>query len=982
MKFEKLVVVLPCRSLEGYSLDREVEHAEELLSAWSALYHPALLADAGTLPRWVSADEPPKDPTASLIVLPPSSQQVVASDWLAQATNSGACVIGGLQRRDEMVEAALERLDGGSGSVDPQLAGDFLALGFCHLQMEVLIRDAGYDMGTDVQYYDEQYYDYMGQFDRELLQRETIEAAVAAVKGEEQAARDHLGKAFTQLTDARRGLPYTYSADEDPHLVDLTLIAPTTLGQPLRDELARNVPTNLLISGQVLEQLARQEPATLAALKEALSKNTVVIVGGEFEERALPLLTPEGILGQFRRGLDAYERHLDERPSIFGRRRFGLSPALPQILRKLGFAGAIHFTLDEGQFPTSRKSKIWWVGIDGTEVEAVAQLPVDAARATNFLNFASKVSNTSYQEHNATAVLAHWPGQTSPWYRDLQRMAAYSPVLGEFRTITEYLERSQSISEWVRSGPDDYRSPYLKQDVSRRQPDPISRWVRYHRCRAAVDALGSLCAMADVGGGGETHGPRSEDLLREVEDAEDSGAAESARHAELENRLRRRAEEATARFAGVVPRKGAATEDGYLIVNPWSFSRRVLVDASELRRMPLVEGPIRAAGESAGQKQVVVEVPAMGFAWVGPGTAESAVPEGPKRGKRRRKKAPAEPPMAEENVLRNEHFEVTIDPTTGAIQAIDDYVSRGARLAQQLGFRWPRPKRARQDGFEGDDLEKDYSIMAADKISVTSSGPVVGQIVCRGRLVSRDGERLARFVETIEARRGSPILALKIDLDVEREPDADPWNSYYAARFAWGDAAADVYRGVCLANRPTERPQLESPHFVDIRSGERRITILTGGLPYHRRFGLRKLDTLLVVRGETARSFRLGIGVNLTHPVPAALDFLAPDHVHREKAPAPAGGSGWLFHLDAKNVVATHWSPLRSGDRIAGFRVRLLETEGRTCRANLRSFRSVESARKTDFQGEQPTELSAQGDKITMDLKAHEWAQVEAQFPA
>jgi len=154
MKFEKLVVVLPCRSLEGYSLDREVEHAEELLSAWSALYHPALLADAGTLPRWVSADEPPKDPSDSLILLPPSSQQALASDWLAQATSSGACVIGGLQRRDEMVDAALERLDAGSGSVDPQLAADFLALGYCHLQMEVLIRDAGYDMGTDAQYYD------------------------------------------------------------------------------------------------------------------------------------------------------------------------------------------------------------------------------------------------------------------------------------------------------------------------------------------------------------------------------------------------------------------------------------------------------------------------------------------------------------------------------------------------------------------------------------------------------------------------------------------------------------------------------------------------------------------------------------------------------------------------------------------------------------------------------------------------------------
>jgi len=980
MNFEKLIVVLPCRSIEGYSLDREVEHADELLSAWSALYHPALLADAGTLPRWVSADEPPQDPGHSLILVPPSSQQVLAADWPEQATHAGACVIAGLRRRDEMIAAALERLDAGAGTVDRELAADFLALGFCHLQMEVLIRDAGYDMGTDAQYYDEQYYDYMGQFDRDTLEREAVAAATAAVKGEDQEARDRLGKAFAQLTDARRGLPYTYSTDEDPHLVDLTLVAPTTLGQSLRDELAGNVPTNLLISGQVLDQLARQEPATLAALREAASKNTVVIVGGEFDEHALTLLTPEGILDAFRRGMDAYERHLAGRPAIFGRRRFGLSPALPQILRKLGFAGAVHFTLDEGQFPTSRKSKIWWVGIDGTEVEALAQVPVDAARASNFLNFASLVSNTSYQEHNATAVLAHWPGRACPWYRDLQRMAAYSPVLGEFRTITDYFERSQSISEWTRAGPDDYRSPYLKQDVARRQPDPISRWVRYHRGRAAVDALGALRAMADLAGAGAARASSEEDLLREVEDAYESAAAEPAGHAEWEGRLRRLAEEACARFAEVVPRTKTATEDGYLVANPWSFSRRVLVDASKLRRMPAVEGAVRAVGESAGQKQVVVEVPAMGFAWVGPGSAEPAAPQAPKRKRWWARKASAEPPMVEGTVLRNEHFEVEINPITGAIQAIDDYVSRGARLAQQIAFRQPRPKRVGRGGFAEDDPEKDYSIMAADKITVASSGPVVARIVCRGRLVSRDGERLARFVETIEARRGSPILQIEIELDVEREPDADPWNSYYAARFAWGDAAADVYRGVCLANRPTELPRVESPHFLDIRSGERRMTILTGGLPYHRQIGLRKLDTLLVVRGETARTFRLGIGVNLTHPVPAALDFLAPDHVHQEQARAASGGSGWLFHVDAKNVIATHWSPIRSGDRITGFRARLLETEGRAGRVSLTSFRPIKSARKTDFQGKQPTELSAQGDKIPLDLKAHEWAQLEAEF--
>ncbi|MFH1919925.1 MAG: hypothetical protein ABIP48_08585, partial [Planctomycetota bacterium] len=688
MKFEKLIVILPCQSLEGYALDREVAHAEQLLSAWTALYHPALLACARELPKWVSAQEPPKDPSGGLIMLPEASEKSLAPDWLDLAADSGALVIRQLDCRERMVDAALERLDGGPGSVDPNLAADFFALGFCHLQMEVLIRDAGYDMGNDIQYYGEQYYDYTGQFDRELLAKETIAAAGAAIEGDEKTARDHLGTALGRLTDARRGLPYTYSAEEDPHLIDLTLVAPTTLGKPLRDELAKDLPTNLLLSGATVEAMARREPATLAALKEALGRNAVALVGGELYEQALSMLAPEAIAEQFERGLASYRRHLDGRPTIFGRRRFGLSPVLPQILRRFGFQGAVHFTLDDGHFPTGSQAKIWWVGLDGTEVEALARLPLDAARSANFLNLASKVSNASYHEHNATAVFAHWPGQSCRWYEDLQRIATYSPVLGAFRTITEYLEKSQSINEWTRSGPDDYRPPYLRQAMAQGRPDPISRWIRYHHRRAWADAAGALGAMADLASAGPKEPVACQALPEDIDGVEDDEAVDSSRHAELVGRFERDSEEAVGRFSRLLPREEAAAEKGYLLVNPWSFSRRLLADVTELDHLPAVGGPIRAAGESAGQKQVVVDVPGMGFAWVGAGSAGQTPPEEGKRkkGRLRRSKKLEDRPMAEENVLRNEYFEVTLDPITGAVRAVDDYVSRGARLAQQIAL--------------------------------------------------------------------------------------------------------------------------------------------------------------------------------------------------------------------------------------------------------------------------------------------------------
>ena len=392
----------------------------------------------------------------------------------------------------------------------------------------------------------------------------------------------------------------------------------------------------------------------------------------------------------------------------------------------------------------------------------------------------------------------------------------------------------------------------------------------------------------------------------------------------------------------------------------------------ELTQPPDVEdgGTVRAAWE----KSVVVDVPPMGFAWVGPGSGASLSSESAvARNRWLKSKSKPEPPMAEGNVLRNDFFEVTIDPHSGAIRSISDYHSRGGRIAQQIALRMPG-----SDDLEADD-DAHYSIMAADEIAVTSPGPLLGEIVCCGRLVDRNAQRVAGFTQTTRVRRGSRVVELILEVDADRLPRRDPWNSYYAARFAWSDATANLYRSVSLANQPTDCVQLEAPHFIDIRCENSRVTLLTGGLPYHRRFGLRKLDTLLLVHGERSRRFRLGIGIDLPHPVPAALDFLAPETVHRQIASPPLA-SGWLFHLDVRNVIATHWEPWVDEGRVQGVRVRLLETDGRSTRLGLRSFRPVASAQKINPGERPPTALTVDGDRTTVNLGGHEWAEVEIRF--
>ncbi|PWT79294.1 MAG: hypothetical protein C5B58_13880, partial [Acidobacteria bacterium] len=111
---------------------------------------------------------------------------------------------------------------------------------------------------------------------------------------------------------------------------------------------------------------------------------------------------------------------------------------------------------------------------------------------------------------------------------------------------------------------------------------------------------------------------------------------------------------------------------------------------------------------------------------------------------------------------------------------------------------------------------------------------------------------------------------------------------------------------------------------------------------------------------------------------------LSPPIVRREEAPPPAPvRHGWLFSLDAKNAVVTHWSPISEeagSGKIVGFRTRLLETEGRGGRVHLRSFRGPSSAQRTDFLNQPVGSLNIEGDRIVIELAAYEWIQADVRW--
>lgn len=939
MQFQELVILIPCHSLEDFPVHHEGDEAAGLLASWTALWHPALLAAAGKAPQWARADDPPQELRDKLVVIPQASESLLLAGWAQRAASEGACVVRKQTDRQEIVKAALAALDdaakGDAAEIDPELVADFFALGYAYLQEELLTRQMR----------------YMSQLDQEHFQKQALAAAQAAAAGQADQAREQLQACFDVLTEARE---HCYPAEA--FLLDLTLVAPTTLGPALRQQLSAGLPTNLLMTGETVAALAAKEPDTLSALRVALERETVTIVGGEFVEGELPLLPPEQVLENFAKAARAYHEHLGRRVDIFARRRAGLSAFLPQILSRSGFVGALHFTLDEGQFPRAEQSKSSWEGLDATSIDALSRVPLDVELPASFLRLCRTVGETMDHDHVATVLFARWPGKSSPGYDDLRRLARYAPVLGKFVTLAEYFRATASAGHVSRFSPDQYKTPYLKQAIIRRHEDPLSRLVAAQEREAVQSSHQALSTLAALLRGRLAEGqyPAREEVV--------SGPSHDAS-----------LQQAARDFAAALPRETSPPEDGLVVLNPLSFPRRVAVDVGKLPRLPEATGTVKAV-QREGRKLAIVEVPAMGYAWVTAGGADSAAKRSPAK----------EPPLAEPQdlLLRNEFFEVLVDPHTGAIRSLHDYGHRGNRLSQQIALRQPGPKARPGDVWRDPDETAEYSVMAADSVEVTSTGPVLGEIVSRGRLVDLQGKRLAGFRQTVQVWRGSRVIGLEIELDVEQEPRADPWNSYYAARFAWPDESADLFRGVHLLRQPTDGKRLESPYFVEVRTEKQRLAVLTGGLPYHRRVGLRMLDTMLVARGENQRRFRLGIAIDHPQPVMAAVELISPVVAVDERSPPPRGAaSSWLFHLDAKSVLATRWEPLASADEaVEGFRVRLLETEGRPVKARLRCFRRPTSARQVNFLGEALAELSVDQDTVTIDFSACEWAEVEVRW--
>ena len=393
--------------------------------------------------------------------------------------------------------------------------------------------------------------------------------------------------------------------------------------------------------------------------------------------------------------------------------------------------------------------------------------------------------------------------------------------------------------------------------------------------------------------------------------------------------------------------RGQENSPGYLLLNPCSFTRRVVVEVGGVSGHLVPQGPIKAAQQDGDRARLVVEVPPMGFAWVPRQGGATPAPA-------------AKMKLADERCVRNEFLEAEIDPATGGLKTIRDTRFRLGRLGQQLVF-------------------NPGSTMQARSVQTTSAGPALGEIITKGVLLDEQGAEIARFEQRFRAWLGRPMLEMRVEIEPLVPLEGYPWHSYFGARFAWRDEQAAVTRGTTALRALTTQNRPESPDFVEVRIGKPNTILLPGGLPFHQRHGGRMLDVLLLCPGETGRVFELGVGIDREQPGQTALGLTSPVAVvPAEKGPPHVGATGWLYQLDAPNVLLTSLRP--AGDHPDALLATLVETSGASTQARFHCVRNPIRAVVQDMRGGALYDAAIEGDAVVLDIGASDLMQLRVEF--
>jgi hypothetical protein len=930
MSTRELILLSPYRLPTQNTLYLGDEEVAAFLNGYVALWHPAALQGAAAPPRVGSPYDHEQPAEGHLYAVPDNPPLMLPDDWEDRVRTAGGRFFRCTADRGETLANLAAALD--SASL-PQEAAPFFGVGFGYLIIEALFEAMSHESVLAAS-------DFW----------KDVTAAAAALGGEDtEAPRRHLQSAADRLLAAREVVyPVTI------HWLDLVLPDPDHLDAPWPAGMDRGQPVNVVACGSLLERLGKEQPARLEALRQRVSADAAEVCGGPYLEREDPLLPLESQLWNLTRGMAVTRSLVGQDVRVFARRRFGFHPQLPLWLQSVGISRVLFLAFDDAVLPAHRPPVISWPSPDGKQVEAFTRTPHPADSPQTGFHLAHHLHQTIMQDQAATLAVLHRHKPAAAWYDDLMELSRFGPVLGRWTTLSRYFNEVLPGEYASAASADDFhdeflaeRAPYVEPmsyaeppapgEGPAAVPHPISGFAQQLRLRRRLDTCLTLAALHRVLARADAVAD-----LAGLEDRLESGT--SGAEEALSQALAKVGQELADRLVA----RGPQGQPGFLVLNPCSFKRRVLVELPGVSTPLPVAGPVKACQVESDTAHGVVEVPALGFAWLPRKAAPGYTP------------SPGRMRLADDRCVRNEFFEAEVDPHTGGLRSIRDHRTRAGRLGQQLVFNPGSSLRVKQ-------------------IQTTSTGPALGELVSEGALLDTQDQVLATFRQRFRAWLGRPVLDLRIELFPAAPPDGYPWHAYYAARFAWRDERALLLRGVNGSAAVTSHTRPQTPDFLEVRFGRQNVVLFPGGLPFHQRHGGRMLDVLLVCPGETAQVFDLAIGLDRDFPMQTALGLVTPaPAIAVDRGPPHVGQEGWLFHLDAPSLLLSSLRPTAGG--ADGVTARLLECAGHAIAAELRCLRDPVRASLMDARGTTLTELSTQGDAVLLDVARNDLVQLRVDF--
>ena len=920
----RCLVLLPCDSLKEIPLDLSDEETDAFFTSWVAPWDPLLLHAAGKLPGWTQAMDPAENPRELMVFSAAHVLPLAPEAWLETLRAFGRLV--SFEPSEGLTEAETCRhqaslIRGDAPSAETGVA----SLGTSNRDAETLYAEIRRDFAALGYCYLlvemlTRRMRYISNVDWVRLERQTLAAAAAVVAGDASLARSELRGAFEALAQAKDQF-YPATA----YLCDLVLTAPSTLGEGLARQLAAPHPFTLLAAGRTLEELAARHPTQLEKLRERVLANQITLLCGPDDELELPLLPLDALLEHLEQGRRIYMHRIGAAPKFFGMRRYGLTPVLPACLKSLGYQAAYHNACDDGVFPLASQCLSRWQGLGPGSLQALFRPPQDAWLAGTYLCYAENLGHTMDVDHVATLGFAHWPNRVSRWHDLLNRAAAYCSPVGEFVHLERYFREADLHGYSASFKPDAYETPYLTQDVDAGNVRPISRWPCYYRQRRTWEELRTLLFFQEQITGRSLSSGTLEMLRQRIASQlltrpqQGLAADEGCLDEELGHALRQAREELTRRLS--------QSEGG----NGW-----LRINATTLpdQGTPALGYHWRSSEESAsthktGSRQLLVEV-----------STNDGAP-----------------------VLENGRLRVCIHPETGGVQSIERIGKRGNHFSQHLAYRSTQFGSGEHGYLKGHCTQWE---------TVQDAKGQWVQVVAKGIFATRSGENLANFKQTTRLFAMRSLVELRFDFENLKAPTGDPWKNYIASRVAWGDGAAQLYRGVAGFAHPTSADSFCAPEFIEVDGLLGKAAILTGGLPYHVLRDTRKLDTLLIVQGETqSRDFCQALTVGLTSAPALAHAWQVENEAI--SARAPRHESGWFFHVDQPGVMPIRWWSLCEKDQIIGLGVLLQNTAELPAAGLLRTFRPPRQAREFDLTGEELADMEICEAGMHFHLEPFEW---------